>query len=207
MCIRDRGAEFALLSLSIASIAVEPNVIIQGYRDGHALADAKLSLTLGAGDYITIGFGPTWGSIDELRFYGHTDDVPVDYIRIDNLNVATGGGSGGGAPQAAAVDINVLANDKDMDSGDILALLSFDDTSEMGAAISKNANGTLHYDPSGMDLPVLAPGETRIDTFEYTVCDGHGGTDVASVSIELLGADAPDPSLLGSLGTPDVNLL
>jgi VCBS repeat-containing protein len=198
------GQEFALLSLSIASIAVEPNVIIQGYRDGNALADAKLSLTLSAGDYLTHSFGPTWGSIDELRFYGHTDDVPVDLIRIDNLQVATGAGGGGGAPQAAAVDINVLANDKDMDRGDILKLLAFEDTSEMGAAISKNADGSLHYDPSGMDLPPLAPGETRIDTFEYTVSDAHGGTSVASVSVELFGSEAQD--LLLASSAPDADL-
>lgn len=200
------GQDFALKSLAIAAFFVEPTVTIVGYNDGAAVDGAEISLTLNAA-YVTIDFGAAWASVDEVRFYAELDPnqgMSGDYVLIDNLTVASGSG-GGGTPTAEPIDIDVLANDTDIDAGDELALLSFDGTSEMGALISQNDDGTLHYDPTGIDLPVLAAGEKAFDTFEYTVSDGHGGTDVASVSIELLGAG--DPALLGSLGAPDVDLL
>lgn len=199
------GMEFSLLSLSIASFFIEPMITIAGYRDGEAVAGAVKTLMVNAG-YASVGFDGAWSAIDELRFYGQTDDGSLDYLLLDNLQVALNAGAGvSSATAAQAVDIDVLANDTDVDAGDVLALLSFDDTSAMGAIISKNPDGTLKYDPTGMDLPLLAPGEAAVDTFEYTVADGHGGTDVASVSIVLLGADGA--SLIGAQGAPDSDLL
>lgn len=153
--------------------------------------------------YKPLSFGAAWSSIDELRFYGANGDGSLDYILIDNLQVALSGGGGAGSPTAKPVDIDVLANDADVDAGDVLELLSFDDTSAMGAIISRNPDGTLKYDPTGMDLPVLAPGETVTDTFDYAISDGHGGTSVASVSVELFGTDdAGSP-----LAAPDVDVI
>jgi VCBS repeat-containing protein len=198
------GQDFSLLSLSIAAQNVEPTVTIVGYNDGAPVDGAMLTKMLNAG-YAHIEFGPAWGSVDEVRFYGAVDPdqgVLVDYMQIDNLQVAVGGGGGGG--EAAPIDIGVLANDTDIDRGDVLELLSFDDTSEMGAAISLNPDGTLHYDPSEADFSTLAPGEP--DTFEYMVSDGKGGTDVATVSVTLLGADEPDSAFNGLLSAADVNL-
>lgn len=200
------GDEFGVLSLSIASISIEPTVTIVGYRDGGKVAGAEVTVVVNA-VYAPVAFGAAWSSIDEVRFYGQTDDGSLDHILIDNLQVALSSGGGGGAPQAEPIKrIDVLANDTDVDDGAVLKLLSFEDTSEMGALISQNPDGTLRYDPSGMDLPVLAPGETKTDTFNYTVTDEYGATSTASVSVELAGADA-DASLLASLGAPDVDLL
>ena len=41
-------------------------------------------------------------------------------------------------------------------------------------------------------VPALAVGETLLDTFTYTVSDGHGGTDTATLTITITGTnDAP----------------
>jgi VCBS repeat-containing protein len=54
---------------------------------------------------------------------------------------------------------------------------------------------------------VLAPGETDTDTFYYTASDGNGGnSNIATVTVTLLGADEPDPSFSGLLSAPDVDL-
>lgn len=199
--------DFALKSLSIAAFFVEPTVTIVGYNDGDPVAGAEVSLVLNAA-YKTVDFGAAWASVDEVRFYGDLDPdqgMAGDYILIDNLSVASG--SGGGAGAAEPIDIDVMANDSDVDLGAILELLDFQATSELGATISRNPDGTLRYDPSAVDeILALAPGESATDAFEYTVSDGNGGTDVATVHVELLGGGETSP-FAGLLGAPDVDLL
>jgi len=184
------GADFAVHSLAIAALSFEPNVTIVGYNDNKPVDGAQVSLALNGG-YTTIDFGPAWGSVDEVRFYGSVAEPEGDYLMIDNLQVATGGSGGGsGVSEDTPIDIDVLGNDKDVDASDVLHMSAFDAMSKMGAAISMNDDGTLHYDPThAEDIQALAQGETATDTFEYTVSDGHGGTDVASVSVALLGFD------------------
>ena len=43
-----------------------------------------------------------------------------------------------------------------------------------------NANGSIDYDPNGAFVT------TATDTFSYTVSDGNGGTDTATVTLTLL---------------------
>jgi hypothetical protein len=51
----------------------------------------------------------------------------------------------------------------------------------------------ITYDPTqATTLQALAVGETATDTFDYTVSDGQGGTDTATVTLTVAGAnDAP----------------
>ncbi len=85
---------------------------------------------------------------------------------------------------AQATDIDVLANDIDPDTNDTLTIESFDATSQGGAAVILNTDGTLHYDPTALQSLV---GETEItDSFTYTLTDGHTGvavTGTVTVSI------------------------
>ena len=76
----------------------------------------------------------------------------------------------------AAVDIDVLANDTDADTDDTLAIASFDATSQEGAAVTLNSDGTLHYDPTVSSS--LVAGSATADSFTYTITDGHTGTSV-----------------------------
>ncbi|WP_299085449.1 tandem-95 repeat protein [uncultured Ruegeria sp.] len=86
----------------------------------------------------------------------------------------------------------LLANDSDID-GDALTVTSVSAMSAHGAALTLNANGTISYDPAGADdVQALTVGQTLIDTFTYTVEDGHGGENTATVSIVVHGTnDAP----------------
>jgi VCBS repeat-containing protein len=186
------GADFAVKSLAIAALSFEPTVTIVGYNDNKPVEGAQVSLSLNGG-YTTIDFGPAWGSIDEVRFYGSVAEPEGDYLMIDNLLVSMGSGGASGHSEDAPFDINVndlLSNDKDVDASDLLHVSGFSAMSKMGAAISMNDDGSLNYDPTqAEEIQALAQGETATDTFEYTVSDGHGGTDVASVSVALLGFD------------------
>ncbi|WP_417391247.1 Ig-like domain-containing protein [Gimesia sp.] len=60
-----------------------------------------------------------------------------------------------------------------------------------GALLAMNANGTFSYDPNGV-FAYLAQGETATDSFSYTITDAQGGTDTATVTVTIIGAnDAP----------------
>ena len=60
-----------------------------------------------------------------------------------------------------------------------------------GALLTLNADGTFDYDPNGA-FDDLAEGETATDGFAYTVSDGNGGVDTASVTITIDGVPAND---------------
>jgi VCBS repeat-containing protein len=84
---------------------------------------------------------------------------------------------------------NVLANDSDSD-GDTLALSAIDTTGTLGI-VTDNGDGTFDYDPNGQ-FESLNDGESGTDGFEYTISDGKGGTDTATVTITIEGlSDSP----------------
>ncbi|MCA9247886.1 MAG: cadherin-like domain-containing protein, partial [Planctomycetales bacterium] len=86
------------------------------------------------------------------------------------------------------------------DVGNQIALAS-------GALLTINPDGTFEYDPNGQyeDLPV---GLSTTETFNYTISDGNGGTDTATVSVTIQGVnDAPvasDDSYSGDVNAPIV---
>jgi VCBS repeat-containing protein len=88
---------------------------------------------------------------------------------------------------------SVLLNDSDPDSIN-LSVTSVGPASAQGADVTVNA-GDIRYDPTGVGAFIaLAAGETLPvpDTFSYTVSDGNGGTDTATVSVTVTGVnDAP----------------
>jgi VCBS repeat-containing protein len=85
----------------------------------------------------------------------------------------------------------LLANDIDADN-DSLAVHSVSATSASGAVVTLSGTN-ITYDPTHVTaLQALAVGETATDTFDYTVSDGHGGTDTATVTLTVAGVnDAP----------------
>ena len=85
------------------------------------------------------------------------------------------------------VNIDVLANDMDADD-DALFIDSFDARSARGARITERADGRLRYDPDDVrELDRLDDDEFRDDTFTYTVSDGNGGFDTATVKVTVVG--------------------
>ncbi|MEZ5594499.1 MAG: cadherin-like domain-containing protein [Gammaproteobacteria bacterium] len=59
-----------------------------------------------------------------------------------------------------------------------------------GALLSMNSNGSFDYDPNGA-FEALALGQQDQDSFDYTLADGQGGTDTATVTITINGVDDP----------------
>ncbi|MCO6187036.1 tandem-95 repeat protein, partial [Rhizobium sp. L1K21] len=81
----------------------------------------------------------------------------------------------------------LLSNDTDGDS-DVLTVTAVSATSEHGATVTLNSDGTISYDPTGsVTLNALNNGETLTDTFTYTISDGHGGTSTATVTLSASG--------------------
>jgi len=96
------------------------------------------------------------------------------------------------------VTLTVLDNDADVDAGDTLTISEVDLTGVLGEVT--NNGDTLTYDPS-TTLNGLKQGETITETFSYTVSDGNGGTDTASVSVVVTGInDAPIAVKDGGVG-------
>ena len=82
----------------------------------------------------------------------------------------------------------MLANDSDPDFNS-LSIFGFDDTGTQGI-VTSNGDGTFDYDPNGQ-FGSLDPGDTATDTFEYTISDGNGGFDTATVTITVTGFNEP----------------
>ncbi len=78
-------------------------------------------------------------------------------------------------PKNAAVNIAALANDVDLD-GNQLSITAV--TSPANGTASITSNGTvINYRPRN--------GFTGIDSFTYTVSDGHGGVSTATVTVNV----------------------
>jgi VCBS repeat-containing protein len=75
----------------------------------------------------------------------------------------------------------------------IQSVYSMTTTTDKGASVTVKADGGFDYDPTGSDeLQGLAAGEDTTDTFTYTISDGNGGKDTATVTIAVNGVnDAP----------------
>ena len=95
------------------------------------------------------------------------------------------------------VEVEVLSNDTDPDSTDVLSV-SGTDTAGLLGAVSVTGN-TVTYDPSGVwnqpgGVNPLRAGDTAEVSFKYTADDGHGGTATATVKVTIKGSMPPVPT-------------
>ncbi|MGC9371460.1 MAG: Ig-like domain-containing protein [Paracoccaceae bacterium] len=110
-------------------------------------------------------------------------------IVIDGVNDAPTANDDSGVvgEDGPGIVIDLLGNDTDPDGSDVLAVDSFDFSGLQGS-VTDNGDGTVTYDPDGA-FEDLDSGETALDSFTYTVGDGHGGADTATVNVTVEGAD------------------
>lgn len=104
------------------------------------------------------------------------------------------------ASSTDTITYNVLTNDFDVD-GDTLRVVRVNDESAGvgqwvnladGGRAKVAADGTVQFDGDG-DFSTLQTGQTAQTTFTYTVSDGNGGTDKATVIFRIEGQnDRPD---------------
>ncbi len=87
----------------------------------------------------------------------------------------------------------ILGNDSDPD-GDTLTITNVGNTSTLGGTVTF-VNGVVKYDPStSQELQNLPVGQTRTDTITYTISDGKGGTDTATISFTVNGTKVVNPN-------------
>ncbi len=140
---------------------------------------------------VTDGIAPVNGTVDIVL--NPVNDAPV--AQDDAVAVTEDG------PAATG---NVLAdngNGADSDvEGDTLTVTAVNSsggnvgsqiTLASGALLTVNGDGTYSYDPNGA-FEYLGAGDSASDSFSYTVSDGNGGFDTATVTIIVNGSnDAP----------------
>lgn len=80
----------------------------------------------------------------------------------------------------ASVTVDVLAND----TGEGISVTSV--TAPTSGTATKNADGTITYTPNA--------GFSGSDSFDYTITDANGVTDVGSVTVTVTAAPEPDPA-------------
>ncbi len=95
-----------------------------------------------------------------------------------------------------AVVIDVIANDTDPES-DPLSIVTF--TAPTNGNVTDNGDGTMTYTP--------APGFIGTDTFDYVISDGNGGTDTATVTVDVTdgGGGNTDPDAVDDSDTTSIN--
>ncbi|MEL7087662.1 MAG: tandem-95 repeat protein, partial [Planctomycetota bacterium] len=104
--------------------------------------------------------------------------VTVTVTNVNDGPVAAGDSAATSA--TTPVVINVLANDTDAD-GDSLSVSSLG--SATGGSVVNNNDGTVTFTPTG--------GFEGQGSFSYTVADGNGGTDTATVTVDVFPPNDP----------------
>ena len=199
------GSSFSLASANITSYQNYYSYGGSGYETvtgySHGVQVAQQSFNVpnannGSHNNLVTLSDPGFNSVDKVVFSltnsssgGYHYYYNYAYQFIDNVGVNASAVAL--QTEDRTVDINVLGNDTDADVGDTLSVASFAALSAQGAAITLNANGTLHYDPTHVaNLQALAVGETLTDTFTYTAKDQTGAvSNTATVSVVLHGAN------------------
>ena len=158
----------------------------------------------------TVLSGVTVNNGDAITLTGILD--PFEFARMDVLTFQPTGGPANQPPTAVndpngstdednPVAIDVLANDSDPDL-DPLTVTGVDTSGTQGQ-VSVNPDGTIDYDP-GAAFQFLSQGESATDSFEYSISDGRGGADSATVTVTVDGLDEPPGPI--SLEVEDMSL-
>lgn len=108
-----------------------------------------------------------------------TDPQPADNSAPATVAINQPPSAGGDLEPLTApdlmVDIDVLADDTDPDSGDVLAIAG---TTQPAHGIATVVAGKIRYTLTDVTF-------VGTDSFDYTVCDGRSGCDVATVSVPV----------------------
>lgn len=159
----------------------------------------------GAYDYLAV----TESTVETIEIVvsdgqGGTTTITQD-LTITGVNDAptTNDDTGQVSEDGPGIIIDLLANDTDPDSSDILSIDSFDFTG-LNGSVTDNGDGTITYNPNGA-FEALNDGETAADSFTYTVSDGHGGTSTATVDITIDGVTDSSPTTLIDFESFDFN--
>ena len=146
--------------------------------DGAAAVQQTISVTITASNDSPIAvndaFGVTEGSFasafNVLNIGTADNDPENDTLSVTALADLADGTLPVGGSAAVGVSAGVI-------------------TTDWGAEVTLQSNGQLFYNltSSTARFNELAAGETAVDSFIYTISDGNGGTDTATVSVTITG--------------------
>ncbi|MGJ8569716.1 MAG: tandem-95 repeat protein [Hoeflea sp.] len=189
------------LLATVADDSIFDGIDIGGLSSGQLYINNGATLAAGATLLATNSAGSSNliarnsdGDIVSANFYAGYMNLNSELVKLYGnmlMDVARSGVTEDAVQQISVADL--LANDTDVD-GDTLSVSAVSATSAHGAAITLNGDGTISYDPTAAaTLQALGDGDTTTDTFTYTVSDGHGGFDDATVTVTVNGInDAPE---------------
>lgn len=119
-----------------------------------------------------------------------TGRVTVTIAAVNDAPIAADDAVSIGQNGGSVATAMLIANDRDVDVGDVLTFGSLPATSTAGIALSL-ANGYVVYAP-GSAYQSLGAGQTASDGFAYGVTDAAGIAATAHVAVTIVGAnDAP----------------
>ncbi|MEO1006657.1 MAG: FG-GAP-like repeat-containing protein, partial [Cyanobacteria bacterium J06638_38] len=167
----------------------------------------------------SVGRFPEAIATGDLDNNGSNDLAVANTFFPDGISILLNDTSVSGNTPPVAVDDNftinenqilagdVLENDTDAD-GDKLTVTAINGNSNnlnqqitlpSGVKLTLSSNGTFSYNPNSV-FDDLNTGETATDNFSYTISDGNGGTDIATVRITINGLGTDPDVITGTTG-------
>ncbi|HEY7810719.1 MAG TPA: Ig-like domain-containing protein [Allosphingosinicella sp.] len=146
------------------------------------LSDALLPDTHDSTYFTVVGSNGETALIEGVIFGTNDDIVAVD----DSVTITAG-------ETSASLWNSVLSNDQDPDSGPGgRRIVDIDTTGTFGTVEFDPVTRVLKYNSGGVEL---APGQTIQDHFTYTVNDGYGSIDTATVTVNVTGKEYGEMTL------------
>jgi VCBS repeat-containing protein len=186
------GDSFSIVGINTAGL--QGTASVQGGNLVYTVGNAFQSLKAGAP--ATESFSYT---IQDSKGAQSTGTVTVTVVGANDGPVAVNEGVTI-SEDAAALTLNVLANDTDLDAGDTKTIVSLDTIGLQGTAtIAANGSGVVYT--VGQAFQYLDSG-AALDTFTYTMRDSSGAFSTARVTVTVLGASEAPPagSIMGTIG-------
>ena len=177
------------ITISSYDVTTTKGIAINLASDGsftYDLSNSTLFNGLGYGETATDTFTYT---ISDGNGGTDTATVTITITGVNNVPVANND-TGDEVGENGTHTGNVLTNDTDTDTNDVLTVTTQNVTSEKGIAVTINSDGSYTYDLSNSTVfDYLGTDATTTDTFSYSISDGHGGTATATATITINGVN------------------
>jgi VCBS repeat-containing protein len=164
-----------------------------------SIVDGKVSYDPGT-HFQTLGVGAT---ATDIFSYTMKDSAGVEQTATVTMTIngtndgPVAHGDTASVQEKASVTINVLANDTDIDAGDVKTIASVDHTSALGGTVSIS-NGALQYTANAETFDLLGNGQSVTDTLTYTTKDASGAASSATVTVTVTGV-ADGANIMGTV--------